>query len=203
MIALLAIVTHICPMTLLDDSIASVVREKHAGNLSKIESGEEGYEELFVFACPKFINPAVPNYEQALKAGAPTMPYGQDTYKLQVHHFMNEMAAQQTLRKMRSYMCLYTSIGVEKLASFNDMKVGEFEPWLVCLKHKMQQIEQTNDAGAEDKTGTAMDIHYYVAANSVHVDEAEKIRRFENFFMKQIANNDDILTQIERLNVSV
>jgi translation initiation factor 3 subunit L len=200
MIALLAIVTHICS-TQIDDSIASVVREKHANNLSKIESGEEGYEELFVFACPKFVNPAVPNYEEALTAGSPLMPYGQDTYKLQVHHFMNEMAAHQTLRKMKSYMCLYTSIGVEKLASFNDMKVEEFEPWLACFKHKMQQLERGTEANAQDKMGTAMGIHYYVAENTVHVDEAEKTRRFETFFMKQIANNDDILRQIERLRL--
>ena len=214
MIALLAIVTHICPTASLDDAIATVVREKHTNHLSKIESGEEGYEELFVFACPKFVNPAVPNYEEALNAGAPAMPHGQDTYKLQVHHFMNEMAAHQTLRKMRSYMCLYTSIGVDKLASFNDMKVEEFEPWLTCFKHKMQQLERisgnnaavegaSSGGGGGDKMGTAMDIHYYVAEDAVHVDEAEKTRRFENFFMKQIANNDDILRQVERLKIDV
>ncbi|KAL7486131.1 hypothetical protein ACHAW6_011732 [Cyclotella cf. meneghiniana] len=217
MIALLAIVTHICPTPLLDDSIASVVREKHVNNLSKIESGEEGYEELFVFACPKFVNPAVPDYDQALKPEAPAMPYGQDAYKLQVHHFMNEMAAHQTLRKMRSYMCLYTSIEVEKLATFNDMKVEDFEPWLTCFKHKMHQLERgvaTADSaskspkggaqqGKQDKLGTAMDIHYFVARNVVHVDEAEKTRRFENFFMKQIANNDDVLRQMERLRIDV
>eukprot|EP00970_Alexandrium_tamarense_P005738 scaffold934_cov191-Alexandrium_tamarense.AAC.19 len=200
MIALLAILTHICPTAILDDSIASIVRDKHANNLSKIESGEEGYEDLFVFACPKFVNAAVPDYAQALKPGAEMMPYGQDAYKLQVHHFMNEMTAHQTLRKMRSYMSLYTSIGVEKLASFNDMKVEEFEPWLTCFKHKVRQLER-GEGG--DKMGTAMDIHYYVGENLVHVDEAEKVRRFETFFMKQIANNDDILRQVERLRMDV
>jgi translation initiation factor 3 subunit L len=51
--------------------------------------------------------------------------------------------------------------------------------------------------------GTAMDIHYFVAGNVVQVDEAEKTRRFENFFMKQIANNDDILRQVERLKIDI
>ena len=217
MIALLAILTHICPAPLLDDSIATVVREKHANNLSKIESGEEGYEDLFVFACPKFVNPAVPDYSQALKPGASAVPYGQDAYKLQVHHFMNEMAAHQTLRKMRSYMCLYTSIGIEKLATFNDMKVEEFEPWVTCYKHKMRQLERGISASTEgaskglikgaksdqDKIGTGMDIHYYIAGNVVHVDEAEKTRRFENFFMKQISNNGDILRQLDKIYIDV
>ena len=196
MIALLAILSHVCPATVVDDNIASIVRDKHAGNLSKIESGEEGYEELFVFACPKFVNPAVPDYDQALQAGCPAVPYGQDAYKLQVQHFMNEMAAHSTLRKMRSYMSLYTSIEVEKLASFNDMRPDDFNPWLTCFKHKMHQLEG-------DKFGSALDIHYNVAGNVVHVDEAEKTRRFETFFMKQIKNGDDILRQLEKVKIEL
>lgn len=220
MIALLAILSHICPTSFLEDNIAAIVREKHANTLSKIESGEEGYEDLFVFACPKFVNPAVPDYTQALKPGAAAVPYGQDAYKLQVQHFMNEMAAHQSLRKMRSYMCLYTSIDVEKLASFNDMKVDEFEPWLVCYKHKMRQFERGASVksspgknaskevvkGAksdQDKIGTGMDIHYYLAGNVVHVDEAEKTRRFENYFMKQISHNEEILKSLQKIRVEI
>merc|ERR1712032_1326800 len=62
MIALLAIVTHICPAPKLDEGIVRTVREKHGNQLLKIESGEEGYEDLFIFACPKFITPSVPDY---------------------------------------------------------------------------------------------------------------------------------------------
>lgn len=216
MVALLAVLSHICPVAVVDDSIASIVRDKHANNLSKIESGEEGYEDLFVFACPKFVNPAVPDYDQALQPGSPAVPYGQDAYKLQVQHFMNEMAAHASLRKMHSYMSLYTSIEVEKLASFNDMKKEDFEAWLTCFKHKMRQLERGTVATSaesaskgvvkgvnsnQDKVGTALDIHYNVAGNVVHVDEAEKTRRFETFFMKQIQNNDDILRQLENIKI--
>ncbi|KAL7529050.1 hypothetical protein ACHAWF_002819 [Thalassiosira exigua] len=213
MIALLAILSHVCPGAAVDDAIASVVRDKHAGTLSKIEAGEEGYEDLFIFACPKFVNAAVPDYSQALKPGGPAVPYGRDAYKLQVRHFMNEMACHAALRKMRSYMTLYTSIGVDKLASFNDAKREDFEPWLVCFKHKMRQLERGTAAtdstkgapsgmgSGPDKFGTAMDIHYNVAGDVVHVDEAEKTRRFETFFMKQIRTNDDILRQLEKIQI--
>jgi translation initiation factor 3 subunit L len=224
MIALLAILSHVCPKSVIDDSIASIVREKHANNLSKIEAGEEGYEDLFVFACPKFVNPAVPDYGRALRPGCPPVPYGHDSYKLQVQHFMTEMAPHATLRKMRSYMSLYTSIEVEKLASFNDMKAEEFGPWLACFKHRMRQLERgaamvapgtpaeaVASGGAvvggtssdADRVGTALDIHYYVSGNVVHVDEAEKTRRFETFFMKQIENNDDILRQLENIKIEM
>ena len=85
------------------------------------------------------------------------------------------------------------------------MKVEEFEPWLSCFKHKMRQLERSLrvEGDHQEKMGTAMDIHYFVSGNVVHVNEAEKTRRFENFFMKQIANNDDILRQVERLKIDV
>jgi len=148
----------------------------------------------------------VPDYSQALKPGCESIPYGQDAYKLQVKQFMNEMETHATLRKMRSYMTLYTSIGVEKLASFNDMKVEQFESWLTCFKHKMNQLERYSNADTaenKEKMGTAMDIHYYVSGDIVHVDEAEKVRRFENFFMEQIQNNNDILRQLEAIKIDM
>ena len=211
MLALLAVLSHVCSVAVVDDSIASVVRDKHGATLSKIESGEEGYEELFVFACPKFVNAAVPDYARALEPGCEPVPYGRDAYKLQVRRFMDEMACHAALRKLRSYMSLYTSIGVEKLATFNDMKPEDFEAWLTCFKHKMRQLERgvategksigKGTGSSMDRVGTAMDIHYHVAANVVHVDEAEKTRRFETFFMKQIRNNTDMLRQLERIKI--
>jgi len=199
MIALLAILSHVSPKSAVDDSIAEKVREKHANNLLKIETGEEGYEELFIFACPKFVNAAVPDYKAALKPGCPATPHGQDAYKLQVQHFMNEMACHSCLRKMRSYMSLYTSIEVEKLASFNDMTVEQFQPWLTSFKHKMRQLER--GAGGKDTIGTALDIHYNVVGDVVHVDEAEKTRRFEAFFLKQIKSNDMWLKQLQNIKI--
>ena len=64
-------------------------------------------------------------------------------------------------------------------------------------------IISENQLENNDKMGTAMDIHYYVADNIVHVDEAEKVRRFENFFMKQIQNNDDVLRQLEAIKIEL
>jgi translation initiation factor 3 subunit L len=205
MIALLAILSHVCPKSVVDDAIATVIREKHSNNLSKIELGEEGYEDLFVFACPKFVNPAVPDYAGALSPGCPAVPYGHDAYKLQVQQFMGEMATHVTLRKMRSYMSLYTSIEVEKLASFNDKKVQEFGPWLTCsnAESALPGVIRGGVGSDMDRIGLALGIHYHVSGNVVHVDEAEKTRRFETFFMKQIENNDDILRQLGNIKIEM
>merc|ERR1712032_968267 len=164
MIALLAILTHVCPVAqsggyLIEDSILRTIREKHGSQLGKIDTasigngagtgntsgssstavGIEGYEELFVYASPKFISCALPDYSQSNKENY------HDAYKTQVKRFMYEMSSQQSSRKVRSYLKLYTSIGVSKLASFNDMDVEkDFLPLLLSYKHKMRQIENAN-----------------------------------------------------------
>jgi len=198
MIALLAIITHVCPSHgLVDESVSNAVREKHGNQLSKIEAGEEGYEDIFIFACPKFITPSVPTYEDALTKGSSS---AHDTaYKLQVSHFMNEMSNQQSMMKLRSYMKLYTSISVEKLGRL--VMEEEFSALLLAYKQKMRQLER-NSSGDEEY-GTVMDIHYYIKDDIVHVDEAERQNRFENYFMSQISQSTDIRKDIESISVDV
>jgi len=182
MVALLAILTHVCPPTgLVEDSLLRVIREKHGPQLSKVDSGEDSYEDLFVFACPKFISPALEG----------------DAYKLQILQFGKEMEAQHSSRKLRSYMKLYTSIAVSKLAAFNDMEEEEFLPLLLSFKHRMRQLEE------DGSYKSALDIHYHLSNDTVHVDEAEKQRRFENYFMAQIAQNADLMKEIEAISTEV
>mmetsp|Transcript_5333 Transcript_5333/g.7771 ORF Transcript_5333/g.7771 Transcript_5333/m.7771 type:complete len:562 (+) Transcript_5333:230-1915(+) len=205
MIALLAILTHICTVpNLLEDSVAQSVRDKHGNQLSKIEAGEEGYEDLFIFACPKFVSPAVPDYSTALQPGAASAHSNQDAYKLQVKHFMNEMASQQTMRKLRSYMKLYTSISVHKLERL--VLEDQLLPLLLAYKQKMQQTETGNEshiAPLDGKDVSALDVHYFITDDIVHIEEAEKENRFENYFMSQIAQNNDILKDVEDIQVKI
>mmetsp|Transcript_32948 Transcript_32948/g.48326 ORF Transcript_32948/g.48326 Transcript_32948/m.48326 type:complete len:521 (+) Transcript_32948:71-1633(+) len=210
MIALLSILSHICPSARLEDAVSKHIQDRYGNQLSKIEAGEEGYEDLFMFACPKFVNPAVPDYGNPQLSAS----LSQDVYKLQVKQFMQEMSQQQILRKLRSYMKLYTSISAAKLADFNDTEQEEFLSNLLCFKHKMRQLER-DPAATEDKDntyglslldgkeGTALDIHYYIKKDMVHVDEAEKQRRFENYFMSQIAQSEDIMKDLANISTVV
>lgn len=223
MICLLAILTHICPISQkkMDDGIKKQIRDKHANQLSKIEQGEEGYEELFMYACPKFISPACPDYEGILEqkdTGIAVQAQGpQDAYRLQIKQFMLEMTQQQSLRKLRSYMKLYTSIEIGKLAAFNDTVEDDFLARLVSFKHKMNQLEANSTSSTDDEEnnntdaaaaeaecmGSALDIHYHINKNMVHVDEAEKLRRFETYFLKGIKINQEVLKDVSTIETAV
>jgi translation initiation factor 3 subunit L len=200
MLGLLAIVTHICPPTgLVEDVVLRTVREKYGPQLSKVDAGEDGYESLFVNCCPKFVSPAMPDFTQPFTDS-------HDAFKFQVKLFMKEMTSQQAYRKLRSYLKLYTSIEVSKLAKFNDSDEEHFVPLLLSFKSKMRQLENPNleeTSALEGDIGSALDIHYYVVENVVHVDEAEKQRRFENYFMAQINQNVEIMKDVEAINTAV
>jgi translation initiation factor 3 subunit L len=180
MVALLAILTHICPPSgLVDESLLRLIREKHGSQLAK-EDVLSAYQDLYVYASPKFISPGV-------------TASGNEAYKLQVTRFMKQMESQPVCRKLRSYLKLYTSIETSKLAAFNDMEHSDFLALLLSYKHKMKQLED------DGEYRSAMDIHYHLNGALVHVDEAEKQRRFENYFLSQIAQNSDIMKDVESI----
>ena len=187
MIALLAICTHICPQAnVLEEGIAKIIREKHGTSL-----GKENYTELFVFCAPKFVSPALPDF---VAQSLPT----ENAYKTQLKLLEQELACQSSFRKLRSYLKLYTSIEVSKLVSFgNDLL------WLLSYKLKSRQWESNDPEIPSLKQASlksALDIHYYLDEHEVvHVDEAEKQRRFENYFMGQILQSHDIRKDVHGL----
>jgi translation initiation factor 3 subunit L len=202
---------------LLEDAVLRVLREKHASQLEAVSSNGNYYDDWF--QSPKFIC---------------IDPQATSAFRHQVVLFGKEMQPMAAQRKLRSYLKLYTSLPVEKLAKFHDLHaVSEFLPLLLSYKMRMRQIERPAAAAAavvggdENKKGdhnnkstatattatvgytdgaykTALDIHYYVTTdNVVHMDEAEKQRRFENYFCAQIIQNEEILQDVLAIDTKV
>lgn len=199
MIALLAIATHITGPSKefrVDEGIMKLVKEKYGEKLAKISRGEETYEEIFVFASPKFISPASPDY-----GSGNSNNLCQEFYRHQIRKVVTDLSHCQDLPKLRSFLKLYTSIGTEKLASFNDSTTEKFEMKLVSLKHKMQQVEHAKrERGA--KSGvlkTAFDLQFRVDKGMLKADEVEKELRFERFFVNQINSLESVKNEIEKI----
>jgi translation initiation factor 3 subunit L len=182
MIALLAIVTHLCPAVTVEESLAKTIREKHGGQLSK-----EAYADLFVYCSPKFISPAIPDYSTE------DFPM-ENAYKHQVHLLEKELECQATFRKFRSYLKLYTTLNVDKLVGFGNDRVT-----LTSMKLVQRQLE-CNESGEGESLKSAMDIHYYVQEDTISIDEAEKQRRFENYFLGQVEQSYDIRKDVNAIS---
>jgi translation initiation factor 3 subunit L len=138
MYALLTICIALTP-TRLDDSIHSVLREKYGEQLSKLTKGggrgeldEKILEELFLFACPKFINPIPPEWDQPELISDPT------THHLSV--FRQLVKSEGVVGTLRSYLKLYKSIEMEKLAGFLDVDKDVLRELLLVFKLKAKQV---------------------------------------------------------------
>ena len=111
-------------------------------------------------------------------------------------HFLQEMDPAAANLQLRSYLKLYTQLPVEKLAKFHDKSVEEFLPRILSYKLRTRQMERSgsssNESYLEGSWKVALDIHYYMTGSNVHIDEAEKQRRFENYFVAQIAQASEV-----------
>lgn len=205
MLALLSIAIVLAPAQRrrLDDGTLGSLREKYGDKLALMERGDLAtFDEMLTFACPKFIVPSVPDFGKPVNSSF-------EAFRLQTRLFNEEVAQHKNVSRIRSYLKLYTSIDLEKLAKFNDMTADEFRTELVAIKHKSNNggaaAATVGGAGAgpEDAdapaTVASLDVHYYVEGDMIHIDEPEKEQRHEAYFIGQIAKIGDVVADIERL----
>jgi translation initiation factor 3 subunit L len=140
MYALFAICTAICPSRI-DDNISNTVKDRYSEQFLKMSrmspSTEEeslaAFEELFLYACPKFI-PANPPPLLSSSEIASAAPFEEPAQRhLQV--FLRSVRAQVPVPTLRSFLKLYTSLDAKKLAGFLDVD----EEDIVCQMMVMKQ----------------------------------------------------------------
>ncbi|KAJ3840745.1 RNA polymerase I-associated factor PAF67-domain-containing protein [Lentinula raphanica] len=129
------------PFTRLDDNITNTAKERYGDQMSRMSKGGSdalvAFEELFLYACPKFINANSPPYDDAeaiaslLNADPPestegTSPISTDPTQRHLRLFLASAGALSPLPTLRSFLHLYTSLTTEKLSSFlESVKVSE------------------------------------------------------------------------------
>lgn len=71
MYALMALCLSLCPQNrLVDETVNSQLREKYGEKIVRMQRYDDEafaiYDELFSYACPKFITPSAPSFEEPL-----------------------------------------------------------------------------------------------------------------------------------------
>ncbi|KAJ8607770.1 hypothetical protein MRB53_040066 [Persea americana] len=126
MYALVAICVAFYP-TRLDDTIHTALREKYGEQLTRMQRGGPEalpiFEELFRSACPKFINPTAPDFDNPQINVDPT--------EHQVAIFMEEVKNNMYSPTVRSYLKLYTTMDLTKLAGFLEVDADTLRSWLL------------------------------------------------------------------------
>jgi translation initiation factor 3 subunit L len=117
---LLAIALTINPKTI-DQSVQTQLGEICGEKMIKMQKGDlSTFKEVFAYGCPKFVMPTAPDYSK-LTEDSLNAPF-----QLQCKVFMSELEQSLKLPLIRSYLKLYSTMSVEKLAQFCELTVDEF-----------------------------------------------------------------------------
>ncbi|ONM28259.1 RNA polymerase I-associated factor PAF67, partial [Zea mays] len=179
MYALLAICLSLCPQNkLIDENVSTQLKEKYNDKMTKMQRYDDeayaAYDELFSYACPKFITPSPPILDQ------PLTNYNQDAYRLQLKLFLYEVKQQQLLSGIRSYLKLYSTITISKLAQYMEVDEATLRSILMTYKHKMHAVD------SEGKIVSSADFDFYIVEDVIHVVESKPTKRHGDYFLRQI-----------------
>ncbi|KAI9031525.1 RNA polymerase I-associated factor PAF67-domain-containing protein [Phycomyces nitens] len=191
--ALLAICISMSPARL-DEAIHSKLRERFGDKLAKMQKGEEGipiFEELFNRSCPKFI-------AATSTTSSPTSDRKLHQYHLNI--FMSDIRNQSMLPTIRSFMKLYTSMDVEKLAKFLDMDAEELKMQLLVYKQKSRQFKWTEGNLLEGEYQPTSDLDFCLKQDIIHIAEIKIGRRYADWFLRNITRCEDLIATLEQKN---
>jgi translation initiation factor 3 subunit L len=176
--ALIAICLSICPASVkhLDEAVQQVLREKYNDKMSKMASGDLGlYDELFAYACPKFITPCPPSFD-----GGDVI---QEAFRLQLDLFLQEVKPQAVLPTVRSYLKLYTTISIGKLATLLELDDYTVRSTLLLLKQQ--------HGGETD---------FWIDGDMIHVVDNKAHRQFGEYFASHIQKFDAMCIDLGKIS---
>ncbi|KZT03608.1 eukaryotic translation initiation factor 3 subunit 6 [Laetiporus sulphureus 93-53] len=188
MYALFAICNALSPMRL-DDNISNIVKERYGEQFSKMSRGEEGipaFEELFLYACPKFISANPPPYEDPELLAAYVEDSPVEPAQRHLALFLSEVRAQAPVPTLRSFLKLYTSLDAKKLANFLDADEEEMVQQMMVMKQASRSVSRVeNEKGLLDgQMISTSDLDFVIDENMVHIAESTVGRRFAGWFIR-------------------
>ncbi|KAK0199842.1 eukaryotic translation initiation factor 3 subunit 6 [Desarmillaria ectypa] len=192
----------------LDDNIANVAKERYGDQLAKMVRGGEGalpaFEELFLYACPKFINATSPPYEDPNAIAQILQDSSPDAYVDPAHRqlslFLSDVVTQAPVPTLRSFLKLYTSLGSQKLASFLDVDEEEMIQEMMVLKQCSRSISRVGGdkiSLLDGQTITTSDLNFVIDENMVHIAESTVGRRFAGWFIKNTERTQRIFDDLK------
>lgn len=182
-----------------DESVASVLQEKYSESMMKMQRGElEEFEVVFRFACPKFLSPLAAVYDFDVVTGQPSKT---EPWRQQLKVFIDEVVQQLPILVIRSYLKLYTTMPVSKLAAFLDVSPDVLKIQLLAYKHKMQSIVWTEgSSGLEGEFQSGSDVDFFIDDEMIHVADTKVARRYGDLFLRQIQKFEELYRNVSQMH---
>jgi len=192
MYALLAILLTLCPKKI-DEHIANTLHTDHLSKLESMQNREA--DQLFDYACPKFVSPCIPDYDEEIPntAHAPLA--------IQNKLFIKEVNQQEKLPVIRSYLKLYRTIDIDKLVNLLERKVDKdvLRTLLLRFIQKNHQLHWSSPMKAiEGVASSSTPIEFYIDEEMIHIIDNMVQKRYGEEFLKNCMKLEEIITDLEK-----
>jgi translation initiation factor 3 subunit L len=155
MYALIAMCVALHP-TRLDDTIHTALREKYGEQFNRMQRGGPDslpiFQELFKQACPKFIAPTPPDFDN------PEINADPLDHQLQI--FLDEVKNNIWSPTVKSYLKLYTTMDIKKLAGFLEIEPEKLRSLLLVNKQRSRQVRWSEDSLLNGEVVNSSDLDY-------------------------------------------
>ncbi|KAI7827288.1 RNA polymerase I-associated factor PAF67-domain-containing protein [Kickxella alabastrina] len=152
-----------------DENIHTYLREKYGDQQHKMQrGGEEAIDvlsELYLFSCPNY----------------------------QLKTFLREARLQLVVPTLRSFLKLYTTMGLDRLSTFLDMDAAELRNQLIVYKQRCRQIKWVG--GADLLAGEPEDM--------IFIAESRVGRRYADWFIRNTNKVQDMINSLENRQKAV
>ncbi|KAI9828046.1 MAG: hypothetical protein M1832_003573 [Thelocarpon impressellum] len=182
MYALLAICVAFQP-TRLDDTIHTALREKYGDQFMRMQRGGPEslpiFEDLFRAACPKFISPTPPDFD--------SRELNIDPLEHHLGIFMEEVRTNMWSATVKSYLKLYTTMDLNKLAGFLDVEPEKLRGWLLVNKQRSRQLRWNEGGLLDGDVVNNSDLDYAMQGDIIHISEVKIGRRLVDWYLRNLA----------------
>jgi len=200
MFVLLAICLVLHPQRI-DESLLTTLKDKnYSEKMNKMQRGElSEFETCFTFSCPKFLSPVPPAYDAAQ---FDSDALHKEPLRLQLKVFMEEVQQQKVLPTIRSYLKLYTTMPLDKMAGFMELQPEDFRDNLLAFKHKMKNVVWTKGtSGLEGEFKSGSEVDFYIDKNMIHIADTKVAPRYGDFFIRQIHKFDELNRGLQKITL--
>ena len=107
--------------------------------------------------------------------------------EMQHRFFLNEVRQHASLPSIRSYLKLYSTVELTKLATYCGMDKEEFRTRLLALKHKSRMQCWKEGAAASGDEQQVGEVEFFIEKDVINVTEAKaKTTVHADFFLHHI-----------------
>ncbi|KAE8538501.1 eukaryotic translation initiation factor 3 subunit L [Cryptococcus gattii VGV] len=206
MYALLAVCTTLSPGPS-DENIMTIVKEHYGDQLAILQRGGpeavEAFKDLYLQACPKYLNVNPPPYEDASALEAWLANPPADATQRHLELFLSDVQAVQGVNGMRNLLKLYTSIDAAKLAAFSVSGEEEGEEEVLQQLMVLKSASSTYGRGQAETTlldgerKVTNNLDFTIDGTMVHVEETTSHRRYAGFFIRNAEHAQRALSSIK------